>query len=101
MYAFPCLNGCVNSGAKVQKVEDKCGYQIRNVSGGNFFPSENDGNRPPESCTVDEQQRKLRKKCLRAVPADKVARFSIAKIENERSNQVYDGERKTGHDKHK
>ena len=55
MYALSGLNGRINGGAKINKVENECCQQIGYVFGCNFFSAEKDGNCPPESGTVDEQ----------------------------------------------
>jgi len=94
MYPFSGLDGRINSGYQSGQIKDKnCEYV------GDIFIVHGCGRKsnvysPPNSETVDEKQKKLRKQGMNAVPTYKVCPLSIAHVENKSRQQVDDGQRK-------
>lgn len=56
MKSFSCFDGGMYSSNKFNGIEEKNGNHVCNIIAVNCFGSKNNGDRPPESETVHEQQ---------------------------------------------
>lgn len=98
MYAFPCLNCRINCNDKISQVKYKRRHYVCDILTADFFGGEHYRNRPPESVAIYKKQRRLRKQCLCAMPADEITALPVSKIENKRGQQIDDRKRQSGND---
>jgi len=92
MIAFPGLNGRVNGGSKLRQVEEQDSDKVRKISVAHGLLIKDDGYGPPKCESVDGQQGKLGKQGLRTMPANKKRPVPVSKVEDQRGNQVNDGQ---------
>ena len=94
------FNGCMQGGNEVEEVKQESADQIGNIPVGDLLITEKDGYRPPESETVDQENRELGDKGMDAVPANKIGTFPVGKVKEEGCRQIDDRQRKPYHENH-